>query len=170
VRFVVATHRDLKQMVADKLFRSDLYFRLNSFPIAVPPLRERLGDILLLANAFGKDGVARMNRRAETIPEKTMQALTKYHWPGNVRELQNFIERAVIVSPDAVLRAPLESVNWPEKSTTTSPKTLAQAQSEYILKSLKEANWATKRRSQKVGNQTHNFDRQDAQVRARSFN
>ena len=141
VRIVVATHRDLKQMVADKLFRSDLYFRLNIFPIVVPPLRDRLGDIPLLANAFLKDCVARMNRRVETIPEKTMQALTMYHWPGNVRELQNFIERAVIMSPDTVLWAPLESLHWPEKPTTTLPKTLAQAQSEYILNSLKEANW-----------------------------
>ena len=141
VRIVVATHRDLKRMVAEKLFRSDLYFRLNIFPILVPPLRDRPEDIPLLANAFVNDCVARMNRRVETVPEKTMQALTKYHWPGNVRELQNFIERAVIMSPDKVLRAPLESLNWPEQKIPVKPQTLAQAQSEYILNSLREANW-----------------------------
>ncbi len=141
VRIVAATHRDLKQMVAQNLFRSDLYFRLNIFPVVVPPLRERPEDIPLLVDAFVKASSVRTNRRVEAIPDNTLEALKTYHWPGNVRELQNFIERAVIMSPGSVLRAPLESLNWSEKLTPDKPKTLAQAQSDHILRCLKAANW-----------------------------
>src|SRR3984957_13956865 len=106
VRIVTATHRDLRQMVAEKQFRSDLFFRLNVFPIWVPSLRERREDIPLLVSAFLEGFVRRMARRVETVPDDTMRVLTQYDWPGNVRELENFIERAVILSPGTVLRAP----------------------------------------------------------------
>jgi formate hydrogenlyase transcriptional activator len=106
-RLIAATNCDLKQMVADKKFRSDLYYRLNVFPIVVPPLRERLEDIPLLASYFAQKHSARMNKHIETIPSDTIKGLTKYHWPGNVRELENFIERSVILSQGSTLHAPL---------------------------------------------------------------
>ena len=93
-------------MVEERLFRADLYYRLNVFPMTVPPLRDRREDIPLLVRYFVQQNARRMNRRITTIPSETMQALTRYHWPGNIRELQNFIERAVILSPGPVLQAP----------------------------------------------------------------
>src|ERR1017187_566441 len=141
VRVLAATHRDLKQMVAHKQFRVDLYFRLNIFPISVPPLRQRREDIPLLVKAFANDCVRRMNRRVTTIPAVAMRVLVQYDWPGNVRELQNFIERAVILSPDTVLRAPLECLSCSEQFTAADTKTLAQAERDHILKALKETNW-----------------------------
>lgn len=141
VRIVAATHRDLKQMVAQGLFRSDLYFRLNIFPIAVPALRDRREDIPLLVRAFVRDGVRRMNRQVERVPDETMKALVEYPWPGNVRELQNFIERAVILSPGVSLQAPLDTLLSPKEAGTTIHKTLAQAESHHILAAIKETNW-----------------------------
>jgi transcriptional regulator with GAF, ATPase, and Fis domain len=99
VRVVAATHRDLKQMLQDGEFRSDLYYRLHVFPLSVPPLRERREDIPLLVRHFVDEYARRMNRCIETIPPQAMEALRGYSWPGNVRELQNFIERTVILSP-----------------------------------------------------------------------
>ena len=141
VRLVAATHRDLKQMVAEKQFRSDLYFRLNIFPVSAPPLRERREDIPLLAKFFAEDCVRRINRRVKTIPANTIRVLTEYDWPGNVRELQNFIERAVILSPDSELRAPLEDLDWSNRASQSQPETLAQAECGHILKALKESGW-----------------------------
>jgi formate hydrogenlyase transcriptional activator len=141
VRIIAATHRDLKQMVALKQFRSDLYFRLNIFPIEVPPLRERPDDIPLLVRAFVSNCTRRMNRRIEDIPAETMSLLTQYGWPGNIRELQNFIERAVILSPGTTLLAPLESLNWSGETHSAGVVTLEQAESDHILKALTKANW-----------------------------
>jgi transcriptional regulator with GAF, ATPase, and Fis domain len=141
VRVVAATHCDLKQMVQEKHFRSDLYFRLNVFPIAVPPLRERREDIPSLVTVFADNCVRRMNRQVETIPPETMRVLTEYDWPGNVRELQNFIERAVILSPGSELRAPLEDLDWSKQIAHTQPETLARAEFGHILKALKECGW-----------------------------
>jgi transcriptional regulator with GAF, ATPase, and Fis domain len=141
VRIVAATHRDLKQMVAQGYFRSDLFFRLNIFPVSLPPLRERREDIPLLVNAFVRDSVHRMNRYVQTIPYETMRALTEYSWPGNIRELQNFIERAVIMSPGPLLVAPLDSIVLPERKTSVAPMTLAQAESNFILEAIKAADW-----------------------------
>src|SRR5215469_11286246 len=107
VRVVAATHRDLKQMVQDGAFRSDLYYRLHVFPLSVPPLRERCEDIALLVRHFVDEYARRMDRRIEIIPPQAIEALTNYSWPGNVRELQNFVERSVILSPGNVLRPPL---------------------------------------------------------------
>jgi len=141
VRVVAATHCDLKQMVQEKHFRSDLYFRLNVFPIAVPPLRERREDIPSLVTVFADNCVRRMNRQVETISPETMRVLTEYDWPGNVRELQNFIERAVILSPGSELRAPLEDLDWSKQIARTQPETLARAEFGHILKALKECGW-----------------------------
>jgi len=141
VRLVAATHRDLRQMMCEKQFRSDLYFRLNVFPIAVPPLRERREDVPSLIKFFAEDCVLRMNRRVTTIPANAVRLLTDYHWPGNVRELKNFIERSVILSPGAELRAPLEDLDWSKQVSQHRPETLAQGEYEHILKALKESGW-----------------------------
>jgi transcriptional regulator with GAF, ATPase, and Fis domain len=141
VRMVAATNRDLKQMVAQKRFRSDLYFRLNIFPVAIPPLRQRREDIPLLVNAFVADCACQMKRHLETIPVETMKALIRYDWPGNVRELQNFIERAVILSPGTVLCAPLDSLDGLENLVPPESMTLEQAEYDHILKTLGETNW-----------------------------
>src|SRR5205807_7623617 len=109
-RLVAATNRDLATMVEERQFRADLYYRVNVFPITAPPLRDRREDIPLLVRYFVQQYARRMNKRINTIPSETMQALTRYHWPGNIRELQNFIERAVIVSPGPVLQAPIREL------------------------------------------------------------
>ena len=141
VRLVAATHRDLRQMVCEKQFRSDLYFRLNTFPVSVPPLRERREDVASLVKFFAENCVSRVNRRVKTIPANTMKVLTEYDWPGNVRELQNFIERAVILSPGSELRAPLEDLDWSKQVAQPQPGTLAEAECGHILKALKETGW-----------------------------
>src|SRR2546428_8552788 len=102
-RLIAATNRDLEAMVAEQKFRSDLFFRLNVFPVHVPALRERQGDIPLLVRHFTQQFSRRMNRVIETVPSAAMDALSRYHWPGNIRELQNVIERAVIVSTGPTL-------------------------------------------------------------------
>ena len=107
VRLVAATNRDLAAMVADGRFRSDLYYRLNVFPLVLPPLRERSDDIPPLVRHFTQRFARRMGRRIETIPSAVMEALVRYPWPGNIRELQNVIERAVILSPGTSLQVPL---------------------------------------------------------------
>jgi formate hydrogenlyase transcriptional activator len=107
VRLVAATHRDLGQMVADNQFRSDLYYRLNVFPVPIPPLRERQEDIPKLVLHFVEVFSRRMGKRIERVPEETMDAFSAYDWPGNVRELQNLVERAVIRSDNGVLPNPL---------------------------------------------------------------
>jgi len=111
VRLVAATNCDLEQMIEEKQFRSDLYYRLNVFPIRVPPLRERLEDIPLLVQHFTRKYATRMNKQIEMIPESTIQKLQRWSWPGNVRELENLIERSVILSYNRTL-----SVSLPEKN------------------------------------------------------
>jgi hypothetical protein len=106
VRVVAATHRNLEEMIAEKQFRSDLYYRLNVFPITIPPLRERPGDIPALVRHFVQHAARRMNRAIDTIPCETMEALMQYPWPGNIRELENIIERGVILSPGPDPRPP----------------------------------------------------------------
>ena len=141
VRVLAATHRDLREMVSRGQFRSDLYFRLNIFPIAVPALRDRREDIPLLVKAFAETCVRRMNRETHTISAETVRALCAYPWPGNVRELQNFVERAVILSSGPVLRAPLESLSFPDLSTCAEAQTLTQAEYVHILRVLKQTGW-----------------------------
>jgi len=110
VRLVAATNRNLTEMMGDKLFRSDLYYRLKVFPITTPPLRDHPEDIPILVRHFTKKYAAKMNRQIEKIPTDTMRALTSWPWPGNVRELENFIERSVILSSGPSLRAPLSEI------------------------------------------------------------
>ena len=107
VRVVAATNRDLSRMVENGAFRNDLFYRLNVFPVSVPPLRERREDIPMLVRYFAQNYARRMNRHIETVSAETLAALERYHWPGNVRELENLIERAVILSPGPVLHVPL---------------------------------------------------------------
>src|ERR671915_162112 len=107
IRLVAATHRDFAPMVTGKQFRSDLYYRLNVFPIVGPPLRERAGDIPALVQYFTQKFATRMNKRISTVPADTMSALSRYHWPGNIRELENFVERAVILTRGSNLEVPL---------------------------------------------------------------
>jgi formate hydrogenlyase transcriptional activator len=144
VRLVAATNRDLAQMASDKEFRSDLYYRLNVFPIVSPPLRERAEDIPLLVRYFAQRFAQRMNKRIERIPAETMDLLTQYHWPGNVRELENLIERAVILSQGAELRVPLAELK-PTAGGNHHPAhplpTLRDTEREHILRALRESNW-----------------------------
>jgi formate hydrogenlyase transcriptional activator len=144
LRLVAATNRDLARMVSDGRFRSDLYYRLNVFPIAVPPLRERREDIPRLVRHFTQRFARRMGRRIEAIPGPVMNALVSYPWPGNVRELQNVIERAVILSPGPALLVPLgdlQSAVTRSAEPTAAAVTLAEAEREHILGALRETGW-----------------------------
>ena len=135
VRVIAATNRELSQMVEDRTFRQDLYYRLNVFPIVVPPLRDRSGDIELLVRHFVAKYAARMRKPIETIPAATMKLLRNYHWPGNVRELEHFIERAVILSPPGVLQGPVEELLGATAGIRIP--TLKQAEREQILQALR---------------------------------
>jgi len=144
VRVIAATHRDLKKMVEEGSFRSDLYYRLHVFPLTVPTLRERREDIPLIVRHFVDKYAKRMNRRIETIPARTMEILADYAWPGNVRELQNFVERAVILSPGSSLRAPLEELKQEtSQGVQTNLSTLEEMEREHVLRALKDSNWVT---------------------------
>jgi formate hydrogenlyase transcriptional activator len=143
VRLVVATNRELAQMVDAGQFRADLYYRLHVFPMTVPPLRERPEDIPLLVRHFVRQYARQLRKRIDTIPAEAMEALTHYHWPGNVRELQHVIERAVILSPGSVLR--LASDELPRSQPATgSPariRTLEEVEREHILRVLQDTKW-----------------------------
>jgi formate hydrogenlyase transcriptional activator len=142
VRVVAATHRDLKQMVQDGEFRSDLYYRLHVFPLQIPALRERREDIPLLVRHFVNYYARRMNRRIESIPAQAMQVLTGYSWLGNVRELQNFIERSVILSSGSVLRAPLAELKRADvQSNPSELNTLEEVEREHVLRAVRASNW-----------------------------
>jgi len=141
VRLVAATNRDLAQMAADKQFRSDLYYRLNVFPITAPLLRERPEDIPLLVRYFAQKYARLMNRRIETIPAGAMTSLAKYHWPGNIRELENLIERSVILSQGPDLHVPLGELKAPAAAAPNGVATLETAEREHILRVLRETNW-----------------------------
>ena len=139
VRLIAATHRDLTEMVRRKEFRSDLYYRLNVFPVLVPPLRQRREDIRLLVLHFVEVFTRRMGKHIDQIPQTTMNALIAYPWPGNVRELQNLIERAVIRSDDGVLPNPLPRSVEDAYSTTLSERTFMDSQRALILQALEAA-------------------------------
>ncbi|HKS96484.1 MAG TPA: sigma 54-interacting transcriptional regulator [Terriglobia bacterium] len=140
VRLVAATNRNLVQMVEDREFRSDLYYRVNVFPIVVPPLRERPEDIPALVRYFAQKYARRMNKSIETIPTEAMQALQQAQWPGNVRELENLIERAVILSQGPVLRVPLAELKQAAETPAVAGgvQTLDTAEREHILRALRE--------------------------------
>jgi formate hydrogenlyase transcriptional activator len=139
VRLVAATHRDLAQMVARNEFRSDLYYRLNVFPVVVPPLRERREDIRQLVLHFAEVFARRMGKHIEQIPETTMDAFIAYPWPGNVRELQNLIERAVIRSDEGVLPNPLPASQTNTVPTVAPQGTLHEYEATLILETLRAA-------------------------------
>jgi formate hydrogenlyase transcriptional activator len=138
VRVVTATNRNLASMVEEGLFRRDLYYRLNVFPILIPPLRERSEDVPLLVRYFVQKYARQMDRCIETISAEEMDALTRYHWPGNVRELENLIERAVILSPGPALRVPVAELKPPAEAS--SELTLQAAERAHILRVLRETN------------------------------
>ncbi len=137
VRLIAATNRNLKEMMGDKLFRSDLYYRLKVFPITIPPLRDRTEDIPILARYFAQKYGKEMGKQIETIPSDTIQALVSWSWPGNVRELENFMERAVILSPGPRLRAPLSEIR---EDVLDAPNgaTLEQVEREHIIRILRQ--------------------------------
>jgi formate hydrogenlyase transcriptional activator len=152
-RLIAATNRDLETMVGEQKFRSDLFFRLNVFPVHVPPLRERQGDIPILVRHFTQQFSGRMKKAIDTIPSPTMDALCRYPWPGNIRELQNVIERAVIISTGPSLRMDVGDLKFPkaglvsEKPASLKPtngalhSALEETERQQILKALKQSNW-----------------------------
>ncbi len=152
-RLIAATNRDLEAMVSEQKFRSDLFFRLNVFPVHVPPLRERPGDIPLLVRHFTQQFSRRMKKVMETIPSAAMDALSRYHWPGNIRELQNVIERAVIVSAGPALSIDVSDLKFPKAGppveqsaslkSTNGPlhNVLEQTERQQVLQALRQCNW-----------------------------
>ena len=142
VRIVAATHRDLKQMVEEGTFRRDLYYRLHVFPVSIPALRDRREDIPAIVRHYVDRYAHRMGRRVGSIPFRTMEVLIHYSWPGNVRELQNFIERAVILSPGSNLCPPLEELKEKAAQHSFSKlSTLEEVEREHVLCALRESNW-----------------------------
>jgi formate hydrogenlyase transcriptional activator len=150
-RLIAATNRDLAEMVADHEFRADLFYRLNVFPILLPPLRDRREDIPLLVRHFARHFARRMNRAIDTIPSETMNVLVSYHWPGNIRELQNLVERAVILSTGAVLNVPLRDLqsqpqtavptNAPANGKPRKIETLEDVERRHVLDTLEATDW-----------------------------
>jgi formate hydrogenlyase transcriptional activator len=155
VRVVAATNRDLAQLVTERAFRSDLYYRLNVFPIQIPPLRERREDVPLLVRYFVQNFSRRLNKTVEYVPAEAMDALANYAWPGNIRELENLIERAVLLSPGKELRVPLSELKADANSSANvsadlslfspSPSapmaTLEEAERQHILRALRRTEW-----------------------------
>src|SRR5277367_1652430 len=144
VRIVAATNQSLGQMVNERRFRADLYYRLNVFPIMLPALRERPEDIPALVRHFVRDAAARMGKTVDGIPEHVMDALCGHDWPGNIRELQNFIERAMVVTEGGMLRPPLSELTRllpAGPSTSASGQTLAEVERVYITETLQSTNW-----------------------------
>src|SRR6202163_333506 len=142
VRLLAATNVSLTQMVAEKKFRSDLYYRLKVFPIDIPPLRDRHGDIPLLVRYFANKYARRMGKQIESIPNETMDALSHYTWPGNIRELQNLMERAALLSTGPSLRVPLaEILAGSDLGAISDGNVLEQVEREQIVRALRESNW-----------------------------
>jgi formate hydrogenlyase transcriptional activator len=155
VRVVAATNQDLARLVADREFRSDLYYRLNVFPIQIPPLRERREDVPLLVRYFVQNFSRRLNKTVEYVPADAMDALVSYAWPGNIRELENLIERAVLLSPGKELRVPISELKTTTLSVNDSGDhslfsavpsaapvgTLEEAERQHILRALRQTEW-----------------------------
>src|SRR5712664_547356 len=141
VRLVAATNKDLAKLVAQNQFRSDLYYRLNVFPIPVPPLRDRRGDIPSLVMHFVGIYAERMNKHIERIPTEVMEALVGHSWPGNIRELQNFIERSVILTDGNTLRPPLEGLQQTGEIDSPESITVEGAERDHIRKTLEQTHW-----------------------------
>jgi len=141
-RLIAATNRDLGAMVEEQKFRADLFYRLNVFPVHVPPLRERQDDIPLLVRHFVQQFGRRMGKTVDTIPTETMNALIRYHWPGNIRELQNLVERAVILSTGPILKVPLNDLQaQPAPAAARRIETLEETERRHILDALDASDW-----------------------------
>ena len=142
VRIVAATNVNLVEMVEERRFRADLFYRLNVFPIALPPLRKRAEDIPELVWHFVRTFAGRMNKVINVISDEVIEIIRTHNWPGNVRELQNFVERAVIMSPGPVLRPPIGELEriW-HRTEPSSNRTLAQAQRDHIFEVLRKTGW-----------------------------
>ena len=141
VRVVAATNQDLGQLVTKKLFRADLFYRLNVIPVCLPPLRERVQDILPLTEFFVAKFAASLNKPIDLIPDEVVAVLQAHDWPGNIRELRNAIEHAVLFSPGSVLRLPLGLKQTVKQSSESASRTLADADREHILETLKQTGW-----------------------------
>jgi formate hydrogenlyase transcriptional activator len=141
VRLVAATHRNLVEMVKRNEFRSDLYYRLNVFPVPLPPLRERREDIPALVEHFVEIYARRMNKQIDHVSPETMSSLVSYPWPGNIRELQNFIERSVILTSGDVLQPPLATLKSDLESESLGATTLEDAERDHIRKILEQTRW-----------------------------
>jgi formate hydrogenlyase transcriptional activator len=139
-RILAATNQDLEQMMRGQRFRLDLYYRLNVFPIAIPPLRERPEDIPLLTAHFVQTFAERQGKAIEHIPADVMTAIERYHWPGNIRELQNFIERSVVLTCGTELQAPIAEITN-RTAPDSSPRTLADAERAHMMATLRQTNW-----------------------------
>ncbi len=150
VRLVAATNRNLTQMMGDKLFRSDLYYRLKVFPIITPPLRDHPEDIPVLARHFTHKYAREVNKQIDTIPADTMQAMVRWPWPGNVRELENFIERSVILSRGPKLRAPLAEIR-PEALDSGGASTMEHVEREHIIRVLRETGGVISKAATRLG-------------------
>ncbi len=141
IRLIAATNRDLATLVEEQRFRSDLYYRLNVFPLHLPPLRDRPEDIPMLVRYFAQHYATRMNKRVESIPAPTLEALSRYHWPGNIRELQNLVERAVILTQGSQLHVPIQELKLVEPERPAPSVTLHDSERQQILRVLRETKW-----------------------------
>jgi formate hydrogenlyase transcriptional activator len=142
VRVVAATNQDLAQLVSARQFRADLYYRLNVIPIFLPPLRERPDDLPRLVEYFVRKYTARLNKVIDTVPDEVMEFVKSHDWPGNIRELQNFIERAVVLSPGTVLRPTLTELRRMTKQpTAAAAQTFAEASRDHIVEVLEQCRW-----------------------------
>ncbi len=150
VRIVAATNRDLSKMVAENLFRCELFYRLNVFPITTPALRDRGDDVVLLANHFTQHFAAKMGKRIDQISVATVRALRDWSWPGNVRELENFIERSVILSQENVLNAPVKDL-YKEAPPAGHTEKLYELQRQHILAILRKSNGVVTKAAEKLG-------------------
>ena len=141
VRLIAATNRDLRSLVEAKQFRSDLYYRLNVFPVTMPPLRERREDIPILVRYFTQHYAVRMKKGIQTVPAKTLEVLSRYAWPGNIRELENLVERSVILTQGADLQVPISELQTMSGPPSAYGMTLEEAERDQILRVLRETNW-----------------------------
>ena len=141
VRLIAATNQDLKGLVESKQFRSDLYYRLNVFPVTLPPLRERPEDIPILVRYFTQHYAIRMKKNIQSVPAKTLEVLSRYAWPGNIRELENLVERSVILTQGRDLQVPISELQTATLLTSSTTTTLEEAEREQILRALHETKW-----------------------------
>jgi formate hydrogenlyase transcriptional activator len=141
VRLIAATNRDLRSLVEAKQFRNDLYYRLNVFPLFMPPLRDRREDIPILVRYFVQQYAVRMKKNIHTVPAKTRDALSRYAWPGNIRELENLMERSVILTKGTALQVPLGELQLDKRSSAAATETLQESEREHILRTLRDVRW-----------------------------